>query len=190
MEVRDIAAAGIGTFVLGSVLGISSRSARFYTSCAAAVAAGFISRSAIGLRRTLFPLEEWIDSGPREEALEPELPMIDAHHHLWDARTQPKGWPISSTAITLLYKLRPILLQALIARTLPPEIIRTFSHWNPFIIPYMADEMLQDIDNIPHGGGGPRLAAHNIRKTVSILQLTSIPSHPPSHPIPPHPIRM
>jgi predicted TIM-barrel fold metal-dependent hydrolase len=30
-------------------------------------------------------LEAWLDKGPREAALDPELPIIDPHHHLWDA---------------------------------------------------------------------------------------------------------
>lgn len=29
----------------------------------------------------------WLARTPREQALEPDLPIIDAHHHLWDVRT-------------------------------------------------------------------------------------------------------
>jgi predicted TIM-barrel fold metal-dependent hydrolase len=29
-------------------------------------------------------LKAWLDTGPREAALEPDLPIIDPHHHLWD----------------------------------------------------------------------------------------------------------
>ncbi len=29
-------------------------------------------------------LKAWLDKGPREAALEPDLPIIDPHHHLWD----------------------------------------------------------------------------------------------------------
>lgn len=31
-------------------------------------------------------ITRWLAKAPREEALEPELPIIDAHHHLWDVR--------------------------------------------------------------------------------------------------------
>ena len=32
-------------------------------------------------------IDEFQGRGPEEEVLEPELPIIDAHHHLWDIRT-------------------------------------------------------------------------------------------------------
>ncbi len=32
------------------------------------------------------PLEQWLDLVPPEDVLEPELPIIDPHHHLWDMR--------------------------------------------------------------------------------------------------------
>ncbi len=31
-------------------------------------------------------ITQWLARTPREQALEPELPIIDAHHHLWDVR--------------------------------------------------------------------------------------------------------
>ena len=100
LNFRDAAVAGLGTYVVGRMLNISHRATltgAFGIACAAAV----LNRSFIGLRRALFPLEEWIDSA-REVALEPDLPIIDPHHHLWDARTQPKGWPIPQRAIQML----------------------------------------------------------------------------------------
>ncbi len=33
------------------------------------------------------PLERWLSQESAEEVLEPELPIIDPHHHLWDIRT-------------------------------------------------------------------------------------------------------
>src|ERR1700735_1159766 len=30
-------------------------------------------------------LKEWLSKRPREAALEPDLPIIDPHHHFWDA---------------------------------------------------------------------------------------------------------
>ena len=32
------------------------------------------------------PLEQWLARGTEEDVLEPELPIIDPHHHLWDCR--------------------------------------------------------------------------------------------------------
>ncbi|MDE0054123.1 MAG: amidohydrolase family protein [Gammaproteobacteria bacterium] len=32
------------------------------------------------------PLEQWLAQAPPEDVLEPELPIIDPHHHLWDCR--------------------------------------------------------------------------------------------------------
>ena len=32
------------------------------------------------------PLEQWLARGTQEDVLEPELPIIDPHHHLWDCR--------------------------------------------------------------------------------------------------------
>ena len=34
-------------------------------------------------------LEAWLDQ-TREQALEPSLPLVDAHHHLWDATAVAK----------------------------------------------------------------------------------------------------
>ncbi|MEZ5557741.1 MAG: amidohydrolase family protein [Pseudomonadales bacterium] len=33
------------------------------------------------------PLERWLSRETPEEVLEPELPIVDPHHHLWDIRT-------------------------------------------------------------------------------------------------------
>ena len=34
-------------------------------------------------------LERWLAKRPPEEVIEPDLPIIDTHHHLWDFRTAP-----------------------------------------------------------------------------------------------------
>ena len=31
-------------------------------------------------------LDQWLQSGIKEEVIEPELPIVDPHHHLWDIR--------------------------------------------------------------------------------------------------------
>lgn len=33
------------------------------------------------------PIETWIGQETPEEVLEPDLPIIDPHHHLWDLRS-------------------------------------------------------------------------------------------------------
>jgi len=41
------------------------------------------------------PLEGWLAAETAEEVLEPDLPIVDPHHHLWDIRS-PAGEPHSS----------------------------------------------------------------------------------------------
>ena len=36
-------------------------------------------------------VDAWLAKEEPEEVIEPELPIIDAHHHLWDRRT-PAPW--------------------------------------------------------------------------------------------------
>lgn len=36
------------------------------------------------MQRTLLEVSAWLGKAKREVALEPELPIVDAHHHLWD----------------------------------------------------------------------------------------------------------
>ncbi|MDE0662102.1 MAG: amidohydrolase family protein [Gammaproteobacteria bacterium] len=38
------------------------------------------------------PLEEWLAREQPEDALEPDLPIIDPHHHLWDMRGEGALW--------------------------------------------------------------------------------------------------
>ncbi len=37
------------------------------------------------------PVEAWLAKQPPEPILEPELPIIDTHHHLWDRRDHRMG---------------------------------------------------------------------------------------------------
>ena len=113
------------------------------------------------------------------------MPIIDPHHHLWDARTQPKGWPLSAGLIKMLFSLRPKLLMAFINGDLKgkhPEVLKAFSEFNPFVQPYMAPELLADMENRPQGGGEgggggaaaaaaahrSQRSAHDVRHTVYI----------------------
>ena len=38
------------------------------------------------------PLEEWLALETPEDVLEPDLPIIDPHHHLWDMRGEQAPW--------------------------------------------------------------------------------------------------
>ena len=42
------------------------------------------------------PLEEWLAQEKPEDVLEPGLPIIDPHHHLWDMRGTEAPWERSS----------------------------------------------------------------------------------------------
>jgi len=117
------------------------------------------SRAALGLKREKYPLEVWHDQY-REVALEPSMPIVDPHHHLWDARTQPKGWPVPWFVIRLMYLLKPALLNRLLLNDDKNRVaVNTFSRWLPLILPYMAPELLADI-------GGAE--GHNVEATVYI----------------------
>ena len=37
-----------------------------------------------GVYRQDAELKTWLEKRPREAALEPDLPIIDPHHHFWD----------------------------------------------------------------------------------------------------------
>ena len=37
-------------------------------------------------------IEQWLAQTPPEDVLEPDLPIIDPHHHLWDLRDTPAPW--------------------------------------------------------------------------------------------------
>ena len=135
------------------------------------------TRAIFGLRRELFLLEDWIESGDREAAIDPEISIVDAHHHLWDARVHEKGWPVSKLTIWILYKLNPRLLNYLMVKSQDPRIVKTFTYKLPMIVPYMLNSMLVDIDNLNQGGeiapeqnrkGNTSLPAHNIVATVYI----------------------
>jgi L-fuconolactonase len=45
-----------------------------------------LSRTPTRYGRILPPNEAWLASAEPEAAIEPELPIVDAHHHLWDLR--------------------------------------------------------------------------------------------------------
>lgn len=151
-----ILSAGVG-YIGSRALGATNRQALAATALFGGLAS-VISRGVIGLKREDYILEEWAKLY-KEEALDPEEEIIDPHHHLWDFRSQDKGWPISKSAINILYKLKPQLMEKLLGRSLPPELFNTFGKRIPIFMIYMADEILRDIGN--DGGKG-----HNVTHTV------------------------
>merc|ERR1719445_942768 len=93
-------AAGIG-YAGALTLGVSSRKALVPALLLSGLSF-VVSREVIGLQRENAPLEDWIEQY-KEDALDPDEEIIDPHHHLWDPRTQEKGWPISKRSIHMLY---------------------------------------------------------------------------------------
>eukprot|EP01060_Flectonema_neradi_P000302 TRINITY_DN10200_c0_g2_i1.p1 TRINITY_DN10200_c0_g2~~TRINITY_DN10200_c0_g2_i1.p1 ORF type:complete len:437 (+),score=61.76 TRINITY_DN10200_c0_g2_i1:71-1381(+) len=118
----------------------------------ALLTAGLIAE-ALRLPWDKWPLERWLDSVEPESAIEPDRPMIDPHHHLWDPLNQPKGWPIPGFVLSLMKVLRPHFIFA------ADEPMRgTFGNRHPICHTYMAKELYEDIHN--NGKG------HNIVGTV------------------------
>lgn len=109
------------------------------------------TRALCGLEREKYPLETWIDAGEREAAIDPDFPIVDPHHHMWDARTQDKGWPMSKFTIRVLYALNPGITQKICVKKQDPRIVEVFSDKLPQVVPYMANNMLRDIENIEQG---------------------------------------
>lgn len=123
-------------------------------------------RRLLGLKEEKWPMDAWVDQH-REDAIEPEMEIIDAHHHLWDPRSQPKGWPQSEREIHFMYG---TLGPAGVTKTVDDfhkqnnlqRVLDCFGKRQlPFIQPYMGEELLLDIRNRDCGKRG-----HNIVKTV------------------------
>ena len=165
-----------GGYLACQAFGLKGWLRRLVTACGALLAA-ILTRRIIGRRRQRFPLEAWIDKSVAEDAIDPDRPMIDPHHHLWDARTQPKGWPIPKFVLKILYALKPSLLTFIFladTKKNKPELVNTFSSFLPFIVPYMANNLLRDIHNAKQGEHpltereqrSSTKVGHNIRATV------------------------
>ncbi len=43
-----------------------------------------MSKTTAPLGNVVMPVDEWLAKQAREEIIEPELPIVDPHHHLWD----------------------------------------------------------------------------------------------------------
>lgn len=123
-------------------------------------------RRLLGLKEEKWPMDAWVDQH-REDAIEPEMEIIDAHHHLWDPRSQPKGWPQSERMIHFMYG---TLGPGGVTKTVDDfhkqnnlqHVLDSFGKRQlPFCQPYMGEELLLDIRNRDCGKRG-----HNIVKTV------------------------
>ena len=174
MSVVDGVLVASGAHLICKALGLEGWPKHLVTACAA-IAAAILSRSVLGLRRKNFPLEAWIEKSVSEDAIDPDRPMIDPHHHLWDVRTQDKGWGQPPSQMKLLYLLKPFILAKLHltdTKKQAPAVVNTFSSCLPFIVPYMANNLLRDIHNAKQGGHPltekekRANVGHNIRATV------------------------
>ena len=67
--------------------------------------------TAAGDKGTNPAFQEWLDRGA-EEALEPDLPICDAHHHLWDFSWNPRAVERTLTFRYLLPELVEVALPA------------------------------------------------------------------------------
>eukprot|EP00566_Odontella_aurita_P029193 CAMPEP_0113582990 /NCGR_PEP_ID=MMETSP0015_2-20120614/32244_1 /TAXON_ID=2838 /ORGANISM="Odontella" /LENGTH=156 /DNA_ID=CAMNT_0000487769 /DNA_START=132 /DNA_END=598 /DNA_ORIENTATION=+ /assembly_acc=CAM_ASM_000160 len=135
------------------------------------------SRSLWGLPRQKYALEVHVDSAEIEAAIDPDIPIIDPHHHLWDARDQDKGWPIPPIVIKILYKLNPRIMVPLMYSGQEARVQNFVTKFMWAAVPYMENEMLRDVENLPQSdqplpdaGDWPdgRPQGHRIRGTVYV----------------------
>jgi len=105
----------------------------------------------------LWPLDKWHAKGITEEPLDPEQPIIDPHHHLWDPKVHDKGWQLRKILLKFRSWLRPTFAVDLLNKDIAKKkdgFLETFSDFGLFLQPYMAPEFLEDIKN------------NNVRATV------------------------
>lgn len=119
-------------------------------------------------KREKWPMDAWVDQYS-EAAIDPSMEIIDAHHHLWDPTSHPKGWPVSLWQIKLYYllcspeKITEVTKADQIARG-NVNILKSFGQRQlPFMQAYMGEDLLLDIHNRESGKPG-----HNVVKTVYI----------------------
>jgi len=125
-------------------------------------------RKVMSLKAELWPVDEWVNLH-REHAIDPDMEIIDPHHHIWDPRYHPKGWPVPLWIIQLFHLLKsPKDIRDQVHTDLsgkcPPDdaVLHTFGQRQlPFLQPYMAEDFLLDIRNRDCGKRG-----HNVEQTV------------------------
>lgn len=105
--------------------------------------------SMFGGDRDKFPLEDWAEQG-EEEAFEPELQILDSHHHLWDPRIHPKGWAIHHMLLNFFYFLKPRMTEEFL-RDYSEHGVPSGANYGPrlsVVVPYMGPELLADIHGV------------------------------------------
>lgn len=117
-----------------------------------------LSRAVIGLKGEPWPLDEWAGQY-QEDAFEPDIAVLDAHHHLWDARVQDKGWPIAKFLLKILYSMKPRIAVS-IAKNDPKNkpVVNSYGARFPPLTPYMGADFTADIKGNGRG--------HNVVGTV------------------------
>jgi len=130
------------------------------SSAVAAALGQVLSRAVIGLKPEAWPLQEWVGQY-EEDAVEPDIAVLDAHHHMWDARVHDKGWPIGKLLIKLLYSLKPrITLTVFSSDPNNKQFIYSFGTRFPPLVPYMGADLTADITGNGRG--------HNVVGTVYV----------------------
>uniref|UniRef100_A0A7S0B6M8 Amidohydrolase-related domain-containing protein n=1 Tax=Pyrodinium bahamense TaxID=73915 RepID=A0A7S0B6M8_9DINO len=125
-------------------------------------------RKRLGNTGCKWPLDIWIDTY-REDAIDPDLEIIDPHHHLWDPRYHPKGWPLPLPMIQAWYATtKPAVINKQVLDSMMkdhPAAVSSFVGRGlravPFVQPYMGQELELDIRNRDCGKRG-----HTVVKTV------------------------
>mmetsp|Transcript_50962 Transcript_50962/g.95315 ORF Transcript_50962/g.95315 Transcript_50962/m.95315 type:complete len:430 (+) Transcript_50962:94-1383(+) len=106
------------------------------------------SRSLIGLPMEPWPHQEWVDQY-EEDAVEPEIAIFDAHHHLWDHWTQNRvefGLGYTKSQMKYMRSLKPSVLTSKFADDPGFKVVNdAFGYRLPFLRTYMAEEMMSDI---------------------------------------------
>lgn len=153
--------------VIGALVGLFSYSKATQRKLLKAILSGFLTwtsviyarsanRSLYGFKRDSAPVEEWA-AQYEEDAIEPELRIVDAHHHLWDWRVQPKMAGMGPFMHKVLFNLKPSVLMKTLGSD--KRLTETFGARLPFVAPFMGAELTGDISG--HGKRG-----HNVVGTI------------------------
>eukprot|EP01083_Nonionella_stella_P214561 773022_1 len=86
-------------------------------------------------------LTEWL-SQIDEKAIEPELPIIDPHHHLWDPLNEPRGDVSDATKLRQYMSLG--WFQRSVLWLFPKPGLDTFGIYTPLFEKYLCEELEND----------------------------------------------
>mmetsp|Transcript_29905 Transcript_29905/g.78814 ORF Transcript_29905/g.78814 Transcript_29905/m.78814 type:complete len:425 (-) Transcript_29905:12-1286(-) len=119
-----------------------------------------LSRSVIGLKRELYPVEEWVLQYD-EDAVDTDISVFDCHHHAGNARW-PRGWPVvhdNWLTLALFCSLKPSVQNHLANQD--PKRRETFGPKDSHILPYTGEEILADMR-------GPNGRGHNVVGSIFV----------------------